>query len=118
MDGRDAVSSASTAMEIIDRLSAGDPEKKKYYIRLFLDTLEPELVNLQAADIGSDQERIRSILHKLKSQVQTIGAADAHAMMSAHEQTIKSGGGISQSELDTTCDRLSTLIQNLQDLLK
>ena len=105
-------------MEIIDRLSAGDPEKKKYYIRLFLDTLEPELINLRTADTGSDQEPIRAILHKLKSQVQTIGAADAHAMMSAHEQTIKSGGGISQSELDITCDRLSTLIQNLQDLLK
>ena len=118
MDGRDSVSSASTAMEIIDRLSAGDPEKKKYYIRLFLDTLEPELVNLQKADIGSDQEPIRAILHKLKSQVQTIGAVDAHSMMSAHEQTIKSGGSISQSELDITCDRLSSLIQNLQDLLK
>ena len=36
-----------------------------------------------------NQEPIRAILHKLKSQVQTIGAADAHAMMSAHEQTIK-----------------------------
>ena len=118
MDGRDAVSSTHLAMEIIDRLSAGDPEKKKYYIRLFLDTLEPELINLRTADTGSDQEPIRAILHKLKSQVQTIGAADAHAMMSAHEQTIKSGGGISQSELDITCDRLSTLIQNLQDLLK
>ena len=52
------------------------------------------------------------------SQVQTIGAADAHAMMSAHEQTIKGGGRISQSELDATCDLLSSLIQNLQDLLK
>ncbi len=118
MDGRDAVYSALTVMEIIDRLSAGDPEKKKYDIRLFLDTLEPELVNLRGADIGSGQEAIRAILHKLKSQVQTIGAADAHAMMSAHEQTIKSGGSISQSDLDTTCDRLSFLIQNLQDLLK
>lgn len=105
-------------MEIIDRLSAGDPEKKKYYIRLFLDTLEPELSNLRAADISANQEPIRAILHKLKSQVQTIGAADAHAMMSAHEQTIKGGGQISQAELDTTCDLLSTLIQNLQDLLK
>ncbi|MEC7113878.1 MAG: Hpt domain-containing protein [Bacteroidota bacterium] len=105
-------------MEIIDRLSAGDPEKKKYYIRLFLDTLEPELENLRGADTGAPQEPIRAILHKLKSQVQTIGAADAHAMMSAHEQTIKGGGTISQSELDTTCDLLSTLIQNLQDLLK
>ena len=81
-------------------------------------TLEPELENLRGADIGAPQEPIRAILHKLKSQVQTIGAADAHAMMSAHEQTIKGGGTISQSELDTTCDLLSTLIQNLQDLLK
>ena len=105
-------------MEIIDRLSAGDPEKKKYYIRLFLDTLEPELGNLRAADINANQEPIRAILHKLKSQVQTIGAADAHTMMSAHEHTIKEGGQISQAELDTTCDLLSTLIQNLQDLLK
>ncbi|MGB0171667.1 MAG: D-Ala-D-Ala carboxypeptidase family metallohydrolase [Flavobacteriales bacterium] len=71
-----------------------------------------------AADISANQEPIRAILHKLKSQVQTIGAADAHAMMSAHEQTIKGGGQISQAELDTTCDLLSTLIQNLQDLLK
>jgi len=101
------------AMEIIDRLSAGDPEKKKYYIRLFLDTLEPELGNLRAADISVNQEPIRAILHKLKSQVQTIGAADAHAMMSAHEHTIKEGGQITQAELDTTCDLLSTLIQNL-----
>ena len=42
-DGRHAAIFNPTAMEIIDRLSAGDPEKKKYYIRLFLDTLEPEL---------------------------------------------------------------------------
>lgn len=105
-------------MEIIDRLSAGDPEKKKYYIRLFLDTLEPELGNLKTADLDADQEPVRAILHKLKSQVQTIGASDVHALMSGQEQTIKGGGRIAQSELDETCDRLATLIQNLQDLLK
>ena len=105
-------------MEIIDRLSAGDPEKKKYYIRLFLDTIEPELGNLQAIDISVDQEPIRAILHKLKSQVQTIGAVDAHALMSAQEQTIKEGKQITQSELDNTCELLSVLIQNMQGLLK
>ena len=41
-------------MEIIERLSAGDPEKKKYYIKLFLDTLEPELVNLKNADVSAE----------------------------------------------------------------
>ena len=74
-------------MEIIERLSAGDPEKKKYYIRLFLDTLEPELENLRGADIASNQEPIRAILHKLKSQVQTIGAREAHAIMAATRTT-------------------------------
>jgi len=113
-----AVSWAHNDMEIIDRLSAGDPEKKKYYIRLFLDTIEPELGNLQAIDISVDQEPIRAILHKLKSQVQTIGAVDAHALMSAQEQTIKEGKQITQSELDNTCELLSVLIQNMQDLLK
>jgi HPt (histidine-containing phosphotransfer) domain-containing protein len=105
-------------MEIIDRLSAGDPEKKKYYLRLFLDTMEPELGNVRGLNVSESQEPIRAILHKLKSQVQTIGAADAHALMSAQEQVIKNGGQISQSELDDTCHQLSQLIQNLQDLLK
>ena len=57
-DAPQAVIFDATTMEIIDRLSAGDPEKKKYYIRLFLDTLEPELGNLRAADISADQEPI------------------------------------------------------------
>ena len=106
------------AMEIIERLSAGDPEKKKYYIRLFLDTLEPELENLKGADVAGEQEPIRAIMHKLKSQVQTIGAKDAHANMAKHEQHIKSGGRIDQAELDETCQLLSDLIENLQELLK
>lgn len=105
-------------MEIIDRLSAGDPEKKKYYIRLFLDTLEPELDNLRTADVSANQEPIRAILHKLKSQVQTIGARDAHAIMAEQEQRIKEGGTIDQSQLDATCTHLSSLIENLQELLK
>jgi len=105
-------------MEIIERLSAGDPEKKKYYIKLFLDTLEPELVNLQQADVSAEQEPIRAIMHKLKSQVQTIGAREAHATMAAHEQHIKSGGRIDQAQLDETCRLLSELIDNLQELLK
>jgi len=104
-------------MEIIDRLSAGDPEKKKYYLRLFLDTLEPELGNLKSMDVNADQEPIRSILHKLKSQVQTIGAAEAHTLMASQEQTIKGGGRIDQAGLDKTCALLSALIQNLQDQL-
>lgn len=105
-------------MEIIDRLSAGDPEKKKYYIRLFLDTLEPELENLRQADVTAQQEPIRAILHKLKSQVQTIGAQDAHRLMASQEQHIKEGGSVGQSELDETCRLLSELIKNLQELLK
>jgi HPt (histidine-containing phosphotransfer) domain-containing protein len=105
-------------MEIIERLSAGDPEKKKYYIRLFLDTMEPELVNLRGADITAHQEPIRAILHKLKSQVQTIGAKDAHALMAEQEQCIKEGGRIEQEELERTCQALSDLIENLQELLK
>lgn len=105
-------------MEIIDRLSAGDPEKKKYYIKLFLDTLEPELENLKMADIGAHQEPIRAILHKLKSQVQTIGAREAHAVMAEQEQQIKGGGHIDQAQLDETCRLLSELIENLQELLK
>ena len=105
-------------MEIIERLSAGDPEKKKYYIRLFLDTLEPELGNLKGADINAEQEPIRAILHKLKSQVQTIGAKEAHAIMAEQEQHIKGGGRIDQAQLDETCRLLSHLIDNLQELLK
>ena len=89
-------------MEIIDRLSAGDPEKKKYYIRLFLDTLEPELENLRGADIGAPQEPIRAILHKLKSQVQTIGAADAHAMMSCLLYTSPSPRDLSTSRMPSS----------------
>ena len=100
-------------MEIIERLSAGDPEKKKYYIRLFLDTLEPELENLRGADIASNQEPIRAILHKLKSQVQTIGAREAHAIMAQHEQRIKEGGQIDQAQLDEVCRLLSELIDNM-----
>jgi len=106
-----------TVMEIIDRLSAGDPEKKKYYLRLFLDTLEPELGNLQSLDVNDDQEPIRSILHKLKSQIQTIGAVEAHALISSQEQTIKGGGRIDQAGLEKTFVLLSDLIQNLQDQL-
>ena len=109
---------APVDMEIIDRLSAGDPEKKKYYIRLFLDTLEPELDNLKAANVAQPQEPIRAILHKLKSQVQTIGAAETHALMAQQEQHIKEGGQIDQPQLDETCAQLSTLIENLQELLK
>ncbi len=105
-------------MEIIDRLSAGDPEKKKYYIRLFLDTLEPEMENLKAADVTQPQEPIRAILHKLKSQVQTIGARETHAIMAQQEQDIKSGGQIDQSQLDEICRQLAELIENLQELLK
>ena len=105
-------------MEIIERLTAGDPEKKKYYIKLFLDTLEPELVNLKNADVSAEQEPIRAILHKLKSQVQTIGAREAHAAMADQEQRIKGGGRIDQTELNDTCRLLSDLIENLQELLK
>ena len=105
-------------MEIIDRLSAGDPEKKKYYIRLFLDTLEPELGNLRGADVTQPQEPSRAILHKLKSQVETIVAREPHAIMAQQEQEIKSGGQIDQSQLDETCRQLSDLIENLQELLK
>ena len=105
-------------MAIIERLSAGDPEKKKYYLRLFLDTLEPELANLKTADISVDQEPIRAILHKLKSQVQTIGAREAHAMMAEQEHHIKGGGRIDQAQLDETCRQLSDLIGDLQELLK
>ena len=112
------VSCPNIAMEIIDRLSAGDPEKKKYYIRLFLDTLEPELGNLRGADVTQPQEPIRALLHKLKSQVQTIGARETHAIMAQQEQEIKSGGQIDQSQLDETCRQLSDLIENLQELLK
>jgi len=112
------VSCPTIAMEIIDRLSAGDPEKKKYYIRLFLDTLEPEMENLKVADVTQHQEPIRAILHKLKSQVQTIGARGTHAIMAQHEQTIKDGGQIDQGQLDETCRQLSDLIENLQELLK
>lgn len=105
-------------MEIIERLSAGDPEKKKYYIRLFLDTLEPELENLKSADVSAHQEPIRAIMHKLKSQVQTIGAKEAHLTMAQHEQHIKDGGRLDQAQLDETCRLLSELIENLQELLK
>lgn len=104
-------------MEIIDRLSSGDPEKKKYYLRLFLDTMEPELARLRAADVHENQEPIRSILHKLKSQVQTIGASETHALMSSQEQTIKEGGSIDSAELEQTCALLASLIQNLKDQL-
>ena len=104
-------------MEIIDRLSAGDPEKKKYYIRLFLDTLslnwaicvhgcqrQPEPIRVhsaQAQEPGADHRSGRCARHD-----------------GAHEQTIKGGGRIDQAGLDKTCALLSTLIQNLQDLLK
>ena len=80
-------------MEIIDRLSAGDPEKKKYYIRLFLDTLEPEMENLKAADVTQPQEPIRAILHKLKSQVQTIGAREDPC----HHGTTRAGHQVRRS---------------------
>ena len=107
-------------MEIIDRLSAGDPEKRRYYISLFLEVLEPELKRLQADEIlaGANQEPLLQILHKLKSQVQTIGEHEAHQSMNALELKISSGGCVEADELDPIIEQLTVLIGNLQHQLQ
>ncbi|MDG2425014.1 MAG: hypothetical protein P8M07_00350 [Flavobacteriales bacterium] len=107
-------------MEIIDRLSAGDPEKRCYYINLFLEVLEPELKRMQADDIltGANQELLRQILHKLKSQVQTIGEHETHQSMNALELKISKGQRAEAYDLSPIIEQLTVLIRNLQQQLE
>jgi hypothetical protein len=106
-------------MEIIDRLSAGNPEKKRYYINLFLEVLKPEYERMRSAEMvdSDDQEPLRQILHKIKSQVQTVGANEIHAAMHAAEVKITSGGYVSGEEMAPIIAGLHALIGNLQEQL-
>jgi len=106
-------------MEIIDRLSAGDPEKKRYYINLFLEVLIPEVDRMRSTEMreAENQEPLRQILHKLKSQVQTIGAQEIHALMHTAEAEISSGSRISGDALSAIVSGLQSLIESLQEKL-
>jgi hypothetical protein len=66
---------------------------------------------------SDDQEQLRQILHKIKSQVQTIGANEIHSAMHAAEVKIASGGYVSGEEMAPIISGLHALIGNLQEQL-
>ena len=64
-----------------------------------------------------DIEPVRQILHKIKSQVQTVGANEIHAAMHAAEVKITSGDHVSGEEMAPIVAGLHALIGNLQEQL-